>query len=286
MSLSVKWESIQRMPKMILGLCIILTVIPGFLARLDMFYIDDMVWFLLLFPCFIFSYYLGFAGGVFAALTVNVYHLFWFMYEKYLRMAELVNQELSLHIGVAIVTFLCAIGVGLLSEKLTEKQLQLQSLNQKLKHLALYDSLTSLPNRHYFMERLSETLQGEPSVTLLFVDLDGFKRVNDTYGHEEGDRILIEVANQLNLCCHDSMFVGRLGGDEFIVMLVGADQEKSIEAAQGILKKLQLNVHDLRISASIGIAISKHGDTPSALLKSADRAMYHVKSTGKNAVGA
>ncbi|QCJ44297.1 GGDEF domain-containing protein [Bacillus sp. S3] len=286
MSLSVKWESIQRMPKMILGLCIILTVIPGFLARLDMFYIDDMVWFLLLFPCFIFSYYLGFAGGVFAALTVNVYHLFWFMYEKYLRMAELVNQELSLHIGVAIVTFLCAIGVGLLSEKLTEKQLQLQSLNQKLKHLALYDSLTSLPNRHYFMERLSETLQGEPSVTLLFVDLDGFKRVNDTYGHEEGDRILIEVANQLNLCCHDSMFVGRLGGDEFIVMLVGADQEKSIEAAQEILKKLQLNVHDLRISASIGIAISKHGDTPSALLKSADRAMYHVKSTGKNAVGA
>ncbi|EKN65942.1 GGDEF domain-containing protein [Neobacillus bataviensis LMG 21833] len=286
MSLSVKWESIQRMPKMVLGLCIILTVIPGFLARLDMFYIDDMVWFLLLFPCFIFSYYLGFAGGVFAALAVNVYHLFWFMYEKYLRMAELVNQELSLHIGVAIVTFLCAIGVGLLSEKLTEKQMQLQSLNQKLKHLALYDSLTSLPNRHYFMERLSESLQGEPSVSLLFVDLDGFKKVNDTYGHDEGDRILIKVANQLKHCCRDSMFVSRLGGDEFIVMLVGADQEKSIETAQEILKKLQLNVHDLWISASIGVAISKHGDTPSTLLKSADSAMYHVKSRGKNAVGA
>ncbi|ETI70203.1 GAF sensor-containing diguanylate cyclase/phosphodiesterase [Neobacillus vireti LMG 21834] len=288
MSLSVKWESFQRMPKMILGLCIVLTVLPGFLARLDMFYIDDMVWFLLLIPCFIFSYYLGFAGGFFAALTVNIYHLLWFIYEKYLRMAELINQELSLHVGVAIVTFLCAIGVGLLSEKLTEKQMQLQSLNQKLKHLALYDSLTSLPNRHYFMERLSEALQGEQFVCLLFVDLDGFKKVNDTYGHEEGDHILKEVANQLNLCCHchDSMFVSRLGGDEFVVMFVGAGKERSTEIAQEILKKLQLKVHDLRISASIGIAISKHGDTPSSLLKSADTAMYHIKSTGKNAVGA
>ncbi|WP_066067108.1 GGDEF domain-containing protein [Neobacillus soli] len=286
MSLSVKWETLQRMPKMMLGLCIVLTVIPGFLARLDMFYIDDMVWFLLLFPCFIFSYYLGFAGGLFAAFAVNIYHLFWFIYEKYLRMAELVNQELSLHIGVAIVTFLCAMGVGLLSEKLTEKQLQLHSMNQKLKHLALYDSLTSLPNRHYFMEKLSKYLLDEQSVSLLFIDLDGFKKVNDTYGHEEGDHILIEVANRLNDGCHDSLFVSRLGGDEFIVMLVGADKEKSIKIAQEILKKLQLKVRDLRISASIGIAISKQGDTPSSLLKKADTAMYHIKSTGKNAVGA
>jgi len=123
-------------------------------------------------PSFIFSYYLGFAGGFFAALTVNIYHLFWFIYEKYVRMAELVNQELSLHVGVAIFTFFCAMGVGLLSEKLTEKQMQLQSLNQKLKYLALYDPLTSLPNRHYFMERLSESLQGKQSVSLLFIDLD------------------------------------------------------------------------------------------------------------------
>ncbi|MFK9091930.1 diguanylate cyclase domain-containing protein [Bacillus salipaludis] len=285
MLFSVKLETFRKMPKIILVLCMVLTVIPGFLARLDMFYIDDMVWFLLLIPCFIFSYYLGFVGGLFAALTVNIYHLFWFIYEKYLRMAELVNQELSLHVGVAIVTFLCAIGVGLLSEKLTEKQMQLHSLNQKLKHLALYDSLTSLPNRHNFMEKLSRTLQGSQPVSLLFVDLDGFKKVNDTYGHEEGDHILIEVANKLKHCFHDSMFVGRLGGDEFIVMLVGVDQETSIDIATEILKKLQMKVHDLNISASIGIALAKPGDTPSSLLKSADTAMYHVKSTGKNAVG-
>ncbi|CAH2714073.1 hypothetical protein BACCIP111895_01227 [Neobacillus rhizosphaerae] len=285
MMLSLYMKSFGRIPKFIIGLCIVLTISPGFLARLDMFYIDDMVWFLLLFPCFIFSYYLGFAGGLFAAVTVNIYHMFWFFYEKYIRMAELVNQELALHMGVAIVTFLCSIGVGLLSEKLKDKQIQLQILNQKLKQLALYDSLTSLPNRHYFMEKLSESLLDDQSVSLMFIDLDGFKQVNDTYGHVVGDNILKEVAQRLKGFSNDFTFVSRLGGDEFIVMLIGANQEKSSEIAKDILRLLQLKVKDLMISASIGIAVSKQGDTPSSLLKSADTAMYKVKSTGKNAVG-
>lgn len=285
MMLSINMESLRKIPKAVIALCIVLTISPGFLARLDIFYIDDMVWFLLLFPCFIFSYYLGFAGGLFAALIVNIYHLFWLLYEKYLQMAELFNQELSLHLGVAIVTFLCSIGVGLLSEKLTEKQLQLQSLNRKLKKIALYDSLTGLSNRHYFMEKLSSSLQGKQSVSLMFIDLDGFKQVNDTYGHEQGDHILKEVANRLKRFRNDVTFVSRLGGDEFIVMLVGIDKEEASEIAAHILRKLQLQVNDLLISASIGIAFAKQGDTPSSLLKSADTAMYKVKSSGKNAVG-
>ena len=121
MVLSKNIESFRKMPKIILLLCIVLTISPGFLARLDMYYIDDMVWFLLLFPCFIFSYYMGFAGGLFAALTVNLYHLFWFLYENYLRMSELVNAELSLHVGVAIVTFFCAIGVRIIIGKTNRK---------------------------------------------------------------------------------------------------------------------------------------------------------------------
>jgi diguanylate cyclase (GGDEF)-like protein len=271
---------------MILLLCIVLTISPGFLARLDMYYINDMVWFLLLFPCFIFSYYIGFAGGLFAAVTVNLYHLFWFLYENYLKMAEIIDAELSLHVGVAIVTFLCAVGVGLLSEKLTEKQMQLQSLNRKLKELAMYDSLTGLPNRHYFMEKLSKALQDEESVSLMFIDLDGFKGVNDTFGHETGDHLLKEVAAQLNSFVNDSTFASRLGGDEFIVIIEKMDQKELMELATNILRLLQLKVDDLMISASIGIAFSSHGDTLTTLLKRADSAMYQVKSTGKNAVGA
>ncbi|NHC42769.1 GGDEF domain-containing protein [Bacillus sp. MM2020_1] len=286
MVLSKNIESLRKMPKIILLLCIVLTISPGFLARLDMYYIDDMVWFMLLFPCFIFSYYIGFAGGLFAAVTVNLYHLFWFLYENYLRMSELVNAELSLHVGVAIVTFFCAIGVGLLSEKLTEKQMQLQSLNRKLKEIAMYDSLTGLPNRHFFMEKLSEALQDKESVSLMFIDLDGFKRVNDTFGHEAGDHLLKEVAAQLNRFVNESTFASRLGGDEFIVIVKEMDKKELMELAGDILRVLQLKVGDLAISASIGIAFSSPGDTLTSLLKRADSAMYQVKITGKNAVGA
>ncbi|GHI00409.1 GGDEF domain-containing protein [Neobacillus kokaensis] len=284
--LSVSWGTIRNIPKSIVGLCLLLTIIPGFLARLDMFYIDDMIWFLLLFPCFIFAYYLGFIGGLIAAIVVNVYHLLWYLSEKYLRMAAIYEQEISLHVGVAFVTFLCAIGVGFLSEKLTEKQKQLQTLNQKLEHLALYDSLTNLPNRHYFMERLSASLERKESVSLLFIDLDGFKMVNDTYGHEEGDQLLQQVAAQLQAFANESTFIGRLGGDEFIVMLYGTDQQASMEIANDILNMLQLKVNGQTISASIGLAMSNQDDTPSTLLKNADTAMYQVKSSGKNAVGA
>jgi diguanylate cyclase (GGDEF)-like protein len=228
---------------------------------------------------------LDFAGGLFAAVTVNLYHLCWFLYENYLRMAELVNAELSLHVGVAIVTFFCAVGVGLLSENLTEKQMQLQNLNRKLNELAMYDSLTDLPNRHYFMEKLSEALQYEESVSLMFIDLDGFKRVNDTFGHETGDHLLKEVAAQLNRFVNDSTFASRLGGDEFIVIIEEMDKKELMELAVDILRVLQLKVDDLMISVSIGIAFSSQGDTPSSLLKRADTAMYQVKLTGKNAVG-
>ena len=119
----------------------------------------------------------------------------------------------------------------------------------------------------------------------MFIDLDGFKGVNDTFGHDEGDHLLQAVANQLQPFVNDSTFISRLGGDEFIVMVAEADQEKVTKLATDILSKLQLKVNHLTISASIGIATSQQGDTPSILLKRADTAMYHIKSTGKNAVG-
>jgi diguanylate cyclase (GGDEF)-like protein len=281
MTLKMNME-FRKIPKIFLLLCAVLIISPSFLASYDTFHIDDMAWFLLLIPCFIFSYYLGFKGGLFAAFLVNAYHLFWFISEKYLRYSEIVSQEFTLHTGVAIVTFLCSIGVGLLSEKLKEKQIQLQILNDRLKQLALYDSLTGLPNRHNFMESLAKALNGEERVSLMFIDLDGFKRVNDTYGHEVGDNLLKEVTSKLNLLCDDTTFISRLGGDEFTVMIIGEDESKSIQLAHDLIQELQIEINDVMISASIGIAISKHGDSPSSLLKSADMAMYRAKTAGKN----
>ena len=159
-------------------------------------------------------------------------------------------------------------------------------MNQKLKELAMYDSLTGLPNRHYFMKKLSEALQDKESVALMFIDLDGFKRVNDTFGHEAGDHLLKEVAAQLNRFVKDSTFASRLGGDEFIVIVEEMDKKELMKLAADILRVLQLKVDDLAISASIGIAISAQGDSLTSLLKRADSAMYQVKQTGKNAVGA
>ncbi|MCM3570576.1 GGDEF domain-containing protein [Neobacillus mesonae] len=286
MMVSINMKSFYKIPKLLIGLCIVFTIIPGFLARLDMYYIDDMIWFLLLLPCYIFSYYLGFSGGLLTAVTVNIYHLFWYIYEKYIRLAEMIDVELSLHVGVAVVTFLCSVGVGLLSEKLTEKQVQLQALNRKLEHLALYDALTNLPNRRYFMEKLSESMLDKEPVFLLFIDLDGFKKVNDTLGHEEGDRLLQVAANRLQSFTSNSAFASRLGGDEFIVMVTGAAACGNVKSlAANILNALRMDVNGMKVSASIGMAASQPGDTPSTLLKNADTAMYHVKSKGKNAVG-
>jgi diguanylate cyclase (GGDEF)-like protein len=120
--------------------------------------------------------------------------------------------------------------------------------------------------------------------TTLFIDLDGFKKVNDTYGHEEGDHLLKKIAEKLSLVKDDCTFVSRLGGDEFTVLLHGADQKRALDKANIIIRSLQTKVRDLTISASVGIALSREGVSPSLLLKKADLAMYEAKSAGKNSV--
>jgi diguanylate cyclase (GGDEF)-like protein len=282
--MSLNMELFRKMPKSVAMLCFVIIFIPDFFDNYDKNYIDDMSWFLLLFPCFIFSYYLGVAGGLFAAIIGNVYHLFWYFHENKFRNDGIINEELSLHIGVAVVTFFCSIGVGIISDKLKRKQIKLQNLNEKLKQMALYDYLTGLPNRNYFMEILVKSLRDKEKGSLMFIDLDGFKKVNDIYGHEEGDNLLKEIAKKLNVIRDDFTFVTRLGGDEFTVLINEANEEESINLANRILTLLHIKIHDVQISASIGIALYKHGSNPSSLLKNADLAMYKAKSRGKNSI--
>jgi diguanylate cyclase (GGDEF)-like protein len=275
---------IKTIPKFPVLLSIFFTIIPDFLDNYDNFYIDDMSWFALLFPCFICSYYLGLVGGVWAGIIANAYHLFWFFYEKKYHSGTVLDESVALHIGIVIITLSCSIGVGLLSEKLQKGKKQIQALNEKLMNLALYDSLTGLPNRLYFMEKLDRFLKRKQQISMLFIDLDSFKRVNDQYGHDVGDQLLQEVAQKLKNVQDECTFVSRLGGDEFTVILSGAKLEKLNETANRILRLLEVKVHDVLVSGSIGIVLAANGDTPSSLLKRADTAMYKAKSSGKNTI--
>lgn len=165
-------------------------------------------------------------------------------------------------------------------------------LLEQVGHLAWHDSLTGLPNRRLLEDRVVQELErakrlGETS-TMFFVDLDRFKRVNDTLGHAVGDDLLKEVARRLRDCVRRQDTVARLGGDEFAIMLPGmADIETIRDLAERMLGILHepysLEGVEVFTSASIGIAVSPdHGDTYDDLLSHADEAMYRAKDLGRN----
>ena len=157
-------------------------------------------------------------------------------------------------------------------------------LVRRLDHNATHDALTQLPNRALFHERLHKALTtpGDRPVAVALIDLDDFKEVNDTLGHEVGDLLLIAVAQRLASCVRAEDTVARLGGDEFVVVLDDADPAAADLAARRMIDALRAPVpadgHELPIRASIGIADGRTGDDPSLLLRHADIAMYAAKA--------
>ena len=166
-----------------------------------------------------------------------------------------------------------------------------RELERKLARLALHDSLTDLPNRTLFAERMSQALlraqRHDTGVALLYVDLDGFKQINDSLGHEMGDMLLRQVAGCLQACVRSSDTVGRMGGDEFVLLLVDVHASADIiVCAEKILHALSRGVrigdHDLHVTASIGIALyPAHASDAESLLRHADAAMYGAKEAGR-----
>jgi diguanylate cyclase (GGDEF)-like protein/PAS domain S-box-containing protein len=154
------------------------------------------------------------------------------------------------------------------------------------------DLLTSLPNRHMFLERFNQEItkvaRSGARLALMFLDLDRFKEVNDVYGHDVGDVLLIEAARRLKTCVRDSDFVARIGGDEFIILLPGLDSPMGItRVAQGILESMsepfKLEDDNVYVSASVGIVLCPDDSVDAmTLLKAADQAMYVAKSEGRN----
>jgi diguanylate cyclase (GGDEF)-like protein/PAS domain S-box-containing protein len=166
-------------------------------------------------------------------------------------------------------------------------------LEKKLESMAHYDALTGLPNRALFFDRLgqaiTQTKRSQGQFALMFVDLDGFKAVNDTFGHDTGDALLKAVSEHLLECVRESDTVARMGGDEFTIILRAIrGPEDAAHVAEKILATLShpyhLLGHECRIGASLGIVLyPQHGKNAEELLSQADSAMYAVKKAGKNA---
>lgn len=167
-----------------------------------------------------------------------------------------------------------------------------RSQAEKFENLAFRDSLTQLPNRALFYKQLDMELKKakrqQHTLALLFVDLDRFKQVNDTLGHDIGDKLLILVAERLRQCLREADLLARMGGDEFTVILNGNQTEDSAgKVAQHIIDVLtpryQVDQHEIDIGASIGIAFyPKDGSEISQLMRLADTAMYQAKAAGRN----
>ncbi len=167
-----------------------------------------------------------------------------------------------------------------------------KQFEERIQHLALYDTLTDLPNRDLFFNRLdyaiSHAERYQHLVALLYIDLDGFKPVNDTFGHDIGDAVLQEVAKRIKNCIRDTDTAARLGGDEFAVILQDIQQRESASiVAEKIIKSLAdplaIGKTHCNIGASIGISIYDHDAQESdVMLRHADIAMYNVKKKGKN----
>lgn len=172
-----------------------------------------------------------------------------------------------------------------------------KSAEEEIKHLAFYDPLTQLPNRRLLMDRLRRGLVSSSSSgrdgALMFIDMDNFKMLNDTMGHDNGDALLRQVAERLPWCLRDGDTVARLGGDEFVVMLeeLSEDPLEAAAQAEAVGEKIiaalnqpyNLVGHQYRCTPSIGVALfADHKNTLDEVMKRADLAMYQAKAAGRN----
>ncbi|MEO7496081.1 MAG: EAL domain-containing protein [Massilia sp.] len=162
----------------------------------------------------------------------------------------------------------------------------------RIRHMAHHDALTGLPNRLLLQDRMAQAIalgrRAGSQVALLFIDLDDFKRINDSLGHEIGDRLLQLVAARLQSCLRDGDSIARLGGDEFVLTLAAlADGNDAAVVAHKVLDLLKepflIDNHSLHVSSSIGISLfPDDGADVETLMRTADTAMYHAKESGRN----
>lgn len=201
--------------------------------------------------------------------------------------------------NLVLVTSLAVLAIALLTS-LLDARLEARTAvladsltlaNQELTHLALHDMLTGLPNRTLLADRIQQAIQAVNErggcFALMFIDLDGFKPVNDAFGHHMGDQLLREVGLRLREDLRSQDTLARIGGDEFVLLVQLTQPDDAMGLAErqvGLINRaFKVAEHELKISASIGIALFPgNGSNPQDLLMNADAAMYHAKGMGKN----
>jgi diguanylate cyclase (GGDEF)-like protein/PAS domain S-box-containing protein len=164
-----------------------------------------------------------------------------------------------------------------------------KNLERGLRYLALHDPLTDLPNRRLFEAELAKALPPESLLAVLFIDLDGFKQVNDTYGHDVGDILLVEISHRMQFCIRETDTLARIGGDEFTVLLDPVeDLAEATTVAERIIAAIQpvfeLAGHEVYVNASIGVVLEEQGIGSAEIVHRADVAMYRAKRSGKGKV--
>jgi len=208
-------------------------------------------------------------------------------------------ESSALALPIIVIT-VCVLAVALITSVL-DMRLEMRTAvlanalgvaNQELEFLALHDKLTHLPNRVLLEDRFQQAIQSalrqQGVFAVLYVDLDGFKGVNDTYGHQMGDSLLVEIANRLRASTRAEDTISRVGGDEFVLLVrieepadAGVVAEKLIDALR---EPVHVAGHALHVSGSIGIALyPADGPDQDTLMTNADAAMYHAKGAGRNA---
>jgi len=210
--------------------------------------------------------------------------------------SEISQTRIQLILGVVIIliSLFCVLYfvVRHADQVINQYNIDLQETAEKMKQVAFFDSLTGLPNRNLFIDRLThamdKAIRHENLVAMLFIDLDRFKQVNDSLGHEAGDQLLCQVADRLNECVRTADTVSRLSGDEFTIILEDLNTiDLAAEIAKRIISSLakpfNLGKHEAIITCSVGISFYPFGDdNAQSLIKKADIAMYHSKIAGRN----
>ncbi|MGB1261502.1 MAG: transporter substrate-binding domain-containing protein [Cognaticolwellia sp.] len=202
------------------------------------------------------------------------------------------NVVLRVAAQIAVVIMIIIVVIMAWNRRLYREIKSRRELEKQMKHMATHDDLTGLANRILLKDRLSNAVKFHQrqklKIAVLFIDLDGFKGINDTYGHDVGDELLVDVATRLKGCVRESDTVVRFGGDEFVILLTGLhNQDEAAYVADKVLNVIQqplaLSAVNATIGCSMGIAMYPgDGNSDNELLKVADSLMYKAKAAGKN----